>query len=244
MKQYVKMLLLIASFVVLGASTVLAETTQSPNFELSEPEFGAGSALETCSGNYCAQASIGDTGGGSASDGVSTATFSGGLGAVTEPLFEVIVDPGVSHLGVLSTDATAYKTSSIKIRTYMSDGYTVQLIGDPPRYGEHVLQAPSSPTASTPGTEQFAINATTNNLPDEVGANPTYEPSSEMSFGYAMPDYATSNMFKYQSGDVIAKSDKESGQTNYTLTMIVNVGGSTPAGHFTGEYSVVVIPAF
>lgn len=238
-----KALLLAVMFVVVGAGTALATTSQSPRFELSEPEFGAGSSLETCSGRYCAQASIGDIGGGISAGGTSSATFTGGLGAVEEPLLEVIVEPGVSNLGVLRTDSTAHRELVVKIRTYLSDGYIMQIVGDPPRYGNHTLATPSSPVASAAGTEQFAMNVVANTAPS-VGANPEQFPSSEMSFGYVMPNYETANRFMYQSGAVVARSDTESGQTNYTITMIVNVAGSTPAGHFSGDYAAVVTPRF
>ena len=244
-KRYIGVLLVAAAFVVVGtAGTVMATTSTSPHFELSEPEFGAGSAIETCSGQYCAQASIGDVGSGSSSSPSTTAAFSGGLGTVTEPLLEVIVEPGVSDLGVLSTTATSHRTMKLKVRNYLSDGYTIQITGNAPRYGDYALHTPTTPTAAEPGTEQFALNVVANTSPTQMGADPVQVPSGEMSFGYVMPDYATPNRFMYQSGAVIAASDKESGQTDYTITMIVNVAGNTPAGHFAGDYTAVVIPAF
>lgn len=237
-----RVLLVAIALVISGASTALATTSRSPSFELSEPEFGAGAALETCSGQYCAQASIGDMGGGGIG-GALSATFSGGPETEEEPLLEVIVVPGVSHLGVLSTDTTAHRTVELKIRTYNSDGYIVQIVGEPPRYQDHVLQAPASPVAATPGTEQFALNIAANTSP-LVGKDPVQVPSGDMSFGYALPNYTTPNLFMYQSGAMIAQSDKESGQTDYTITMIVNIAGSTPAGHFTGDYAAIVTPRF
>lgn len=239
--NHVKVLLLAVSFVVLSTGTALATNSQSPSFELEEPQFGAGSALETCSGQYCAQASIGDMGSGLGDS--SSASFSSGPEVGDEPLLEVIVEPGASHLGVLSTNTTSHKMTTLKIRTYLSDGYIVQITGDPPRYEDHALHAPSSPTASVPGTEQFALNLVANTTP-QVGVNPLQTPSGEISFGYVLPNYNAPNMFMYQSGDIVARSDSESGQTDYTISMIVNVAGSTPAGHFSGDYAVVVTPRF
>ena len=236
-------LLVAVCCIILGAGTVVATTSQSPSFELSEPEFGAGSALEMCSGEYCARASIGDVSGGVGTGDSTSAVFTGGLGTVTEPLFEVIIEPGVANLGVLSPDETRHRTMVVKVRTYLSDGYTVQIVGDPPRYEGHTLQAPTIPTASQPGTEQFGLNVVANTIPF-AGANPLQVPSGDMSFGYVTADYQTPNLFKYQSGDVVARSDSESGQTDYTVTMIVNVAGSTPAGHFVGDYAAIITPRF
>lgn len=181
------------------------------------------------------------TEGGKSKSTGSTAQF----GTVTdsEPLLEVIVDPGDSNLGVLSAESTAYKTTSIRIRSYLSSGYTLQIVGNPPKYGGHTLNAPSTPTSALPGTEQFGINAVANTTPN-VGADPLQVPSSQTSFGVVGDDYKTPNKFKYVSGDEVARSDSESGETNYTISMIVNVANNTPAGHYSGDFSAVVVPVY
>lgn len=226
---------------VISAGTVLATTSSSSNYQVTETQFGSGSTLESCSGQYCARASIGDLASGTSSNGVNTASF----GAITEsePLLEVIVDEGESNLGILSTDKTATKTMIVRIRNYLSDGYMLQIVGNSPKYNGHTLKTPSTPTASQPGTEQFAINAAANTEP-QIGAGPIQVPSDEFSFGVVNDNYRVPNLFKYTSGDVVARSDSESGRTDYTITMIVNVSGSTPAGHYSGDFSAVVIPVF
>lgn len=228
--------------IISGAAPVMAETSNSSSYQVSEMQFGSGSTLESCSEQYCARTSIGDmtSGGGSSSAG-GTATF--GPIADTEPLLEVIVDPGESNLGDLTTERTATKTMTVRIRNYLSDGYMLQIVGTPPKYGNHTLNTPSTPTASSPGTEQFAINAAANTSPN-VGAGPVQVPSNQLSFGVVDDDYQTPNLFKYVSGDVVARSLSESGRTDYTISMIVNISNSTPAGHYTGDFSAVVIPVF
>ena len=236
------MVLLMAVFLIGSVATVSAQTSQSPNFELSEPEFGAGSALETCSGKYCAKASIGDISAGDTSSPSNRATF-GSITSDSDPLLEVIIEPGGSNLGVLSTTKTATKETVVKIRTYLSDGYTLQIVGDPPKYQNHTLASSSSPFASSAGTEQFGINLVANSTPN-IGADVVQTPSGDFSFGYVTAQYATTNQFSYQNGDVVARSDSESGQTDYTISMIINVANSTPAGHFSSDFAAVVIPAF
>lgn len=237
---------LLAVLVTIGGShaTFAATTSNSPNYMVTETQFGAGGTLESCSGQYCAQASIGDpaTGGRSvAPEGGSTAQF----GTITnsEPLLEVIIDEGESNLGVLSTERTATKTTTVRVRNYLSGGYVLQIMGDPPKYGNHSLYTPSTPTESTMGTEQFGMNAVANTQPS-VGANPVQVPSSAMSFGKAALGYDTPNLFKYVSGDTVMRSDSESGQTDFTVTMIVNVSELTPAGHYSGQYSAIVTPSY
>ena len=232
----------VAALVVLavGAGTAFAETSNSSNYQVIDTQFNAGT-MDACSGSYCARASIGDPAAGTSTAPASTAQF----GTVTdsEPLLEVIVDAGVTNLGVLDTEHTATKTSIVRVRNHLSNGYIIQVVGDPPKYKNHVMATSSSPAESSLGVEQFGINAVANTVPS-VGADPVQVPSSEFSFGYVEAGYGTPNRFKYSSGDIVARSDKASGRTDFTLSMIVNVSNMTPAGHFQGEYSVVVTPVY
>lgn len=227
--------------VVGGASTALAQSSSSNNYKVTETQFGSGSTQQQCSASYCTKTSIGDMGTGSSSSTGGTASF----GSITsdEPLLEVIIEPGVSFLGDLSSSQTATKTTVVKVRSYLSNGYFIQVTGDPPKYGNHTLSTPSSPTASQVGSEQFGINVVANSSPN-VGADPVQVPSGEFSFGEAYAGYNTANLFKYNSGDTIARSTVASGQTEYTISMIVNISNLTPSGHYSGDFSAVVVPAY
>lgn len=236
-----KLLLLVAVCAVCGAGSALA-VTSSQNYEAVETEFGAGSALETCSGQYCARATIGDISGGESSSKNHTAEFSQ-VTADSEPFIEVIIEPGQSNLGVLELTKTATKETIVKIRSHLSDGYTLQVVGEPPTYGDHALNTSSTLMASTPGTEQFGINLVKNTVPG-IGADLVQTPSEQTSFGEVAEGYSVPNMFKYVNGDVVALSRSQSGQTDYTISMIVNVAGSTPAGHYAADFSVLVVPIF
>ncbi len=233
--------ILSAVFIVGVSGTFVSAISSSNSYQVSETEFGAGSTLQSCSGQYCAKASIGDMASGRSSSAGSTASF--GTITSSDPLLEVIIDPGVSNLGELSTENTASKTMTVRIRNYLSDGYVLQIIGDPPKFQNHKLKTPSTPTAAIPGTEQFAINASANTTPN-VGAGPVQVPSNQTSFGEVTDDYKTPNLFKYTSGAVVARSFSESGRTDYTISMIVNISNATPAGHFAGDFAAVVIPVY
>jgi hypothetical protein len=241
--QYVKLMLLLAVLIVSGeTNSAFAVTSSSNNYQITETELGGTSSSQNCSASYCAKASIGDMTSNATSKSYTTkATF----GPITDsdPLLEVIVDPGESNLGTLTTESTATKTTTIHVRNYLSGGYMVQIVGTPPKYKDHTLSTPSIPTASTPGTEQFAINAAANTTP-HVGAGVVQFPDNLTSFGKVEDNYATANMFMYHSGDVIGSSATESGESQYTISMIVNVSNQTPAGHFSGDFSAVVIPVY
>lgn len=237
------MLLLVAFAMGGTAHEVLATAavSESPNYQMTESTFGSSAADEACSGEYCAKATIGDMAVGQSASTNSAANF--GTLTPDEPTLEVIVEPGESNLGILETNKTATKTMGIKVRSYLSNGYQLQIVGDPPRYGNHTLNTSAVPTASQPGTEQFGINLAANSTPN-IGASPVQVPSAQLSFGEAESAYRTPNLFKFNSGDVVASSTRESGRTDYTVSMIINVSNSTPAGRFSGDFSAVVIPIF
>jgi hypothetical protein len=239
--RYLKPMLLAGFIVIGGSGTALAITSSSDTYKMTEGKFGAGSTLQSCSDQYCAKASIGDLAASSSSVGGGTATFDPIEG--NDPRLEVIIDPGVSNLGVLTAETTATKTSVVRINNYLVGGYTLQIVGDPPKFGTHTLATLSSPTASAPGTEQFGINAVSNTAPN-VGTDPAQLPSGVATFGVVDGAYNTPNLFKYASEGVVARSSAKSGRTDYTISMIVNISNATPAGHYAGDFAVVVIPAY
>ena len=51
-------------------------------------------------------------------------------------------------------------------------------------------------------------------------------------------------MFKYANGDAVARSTVETGRTDYTISMVINVSSATPAGHYSADYSAIVVPRF
>lgn len=223
------------------SGTVHALTSTSTHYQVDSTQFGSGSTSQTCSTNFCANGGIGTVTAGE----TNNTTNSANLGQTTEngPSLDVSVDGGASDLGVLTTEQTATKITVVKIRSYLSGGYILQIIGSPPTYAGHTLSTPSTPTPSYAGVEQFGINAVANTTP-AVGANVLQVPSIQTSFGAVNANYATANLFMYNSGDVVAHSPTASGETDFTVSMILNISNVTPAGHYSGDFSAVVIPVF
>jgi len=239
--RYGVFMLVAACIVVGGASSVQAQTSNSDNYQMTDSQFGGSSSLDSCSGQYCAQTSIGTVTDGPAVVNPSTANFDEELSDT--PVLEVIIEAGPSNLGVLTTEATATKTTLVKIRNHLSGGYVLQIIGEPPKFGEHRLATSNTGVASRPGTEQFGINLAVNTTPG-VGAAPVQVPADDIEFGMVEAAYKTPNLFKFVSEDVVARSVSESGRTDYTISMIVNISSSTPAGHYSGDFAAVVIPSY
>lgn len=220
-------------------SKVYAETTSSSkNYQMVEGQFGVGSSNEGCSGQYCSKTTIGELGG---TSGETTDAF--GTAQYDEPTLQMIVSSSNSNLGVLTTERTATKTMTVQIRNYLSGGYVLQIIGNSPKYDGHTLTTPTTPTVSTPGTEQFGMNVVANTTPS-VGKNPVQVPDNNGVFGEAAPGYNEANKFKYTSGDTIARSVKNSGGADYIISMIVNISSTTPSGQYSGDFSAVLIPAY
>lgn len=234
--------LIAASMVVLGTS--VSAQSSSDSYRVNEYFFGSGGELEACSDSYCSKQSAGETTVGSTESDNFIAQA--GFNTTDVPLLEVAVNGSVDF-GVLSPNSTATGFATAQVRTYLSNGYTIRVVGPAPSYtsGENTstLDSGTAPEAVQPGSEQFGINLRANTDP-LVGADVTQSPDETFSFGLPMADYNTPNAFMYQDGDVIAYSDRSSGQTNYTLSMIANMSPTTPAGIYTTALSVVVTATF
>ena len=230
--------------VVLAASVhfgvAMAETSSSAHYQVTQTEFGSSSTESSCSDAYCASTGIGSVAG-ATSNTANTANF--GQVTSSHPELLVSVDGGSSDLGLLSSDKTATKTMTVQVESYLSGGYALQILGNPPKYNGHTLKSLTTPTASKAGMEQFGINVVANTSPS-LGADPVQVPSRSTSFGIANDNYKTANKFMYASGDTIAHSPKASGQTTYTISMIVNISNATPAGHYLTDLSAVVVPTY
>lgn len=233
-------MLLVAACVLVVSPVAqrVAAQSASNNYQMVESQFGNSSSNESCSGSYCASVSIGND---SQTSPVSTPEF--GEANYSEPLLEMIVLPGDSNLGEMTTEHTGVKTLQVKIRNYLTGGYRLQILGDPPKYGNRTLAALSTPTTSQPGHEQFGINVVSNTSPS-FGANPIAQPGDTEALDLLTENYKTPNKFMYINGDVIAQTTTNTGGADYTITMIVNISGVTPAGKYTSDFAAVVMPYF
>lgn len=224
-----------------AAAATSEQPTASPNYMIVEPQFGAGSSQGDCSENYCANTSVGDTAAGRTGS-ENYRALAGGAGT-DEPLLEVIASGGMANLGALSPTATSMLTMTVSVRNYLTGGYVMQIAGDVPGYGQYKLAALDEPAASRVGVEQFGINLVANQTP-AVGADPVQVPSGEFSFGKVAPEYGTPDKFMYKDGDIVAYSEIDSGRTDYTISMIINISNITPQGWYASFFSAVVAPMY
>lgn len=232
---------LLAVFFILSVDMKVWAQTSSPNYRVEESTFGTGGQLDANSSSYNSQQSTENTIGNTSGTNYQA---NGGFNTKDEPYLEVSVTGGSTDLGTLSPGSTATTTSTFYVRAYLSSGYSVIIASDPPTYGSQQIDPMASQAASSVGTEQFGINLRANTSPTTFGADPSQSPDSSFSYGYAAPGYDTPNLYKFVKNDTIAKSDKSSGRTDYTISYIYNISALSPAGSYIFNQDLVVVATY
>lgn len=239
------------SFLVLlgvGPHFVSAQTSCGTNYCADQPNMSSGGSIDFSSPNYTGRATIGDTalpvGNEAVTSGSGQQAVGGGTTSST-PELEVTLEATNIDMGVFNPETPSTGTATFSVRSYLASGYVVYTVGSPPTApGGAQIDPMTNGGTSTPGTEQFGINLVDNSNPN-VGANPTQSPDNTFSFGYAATNYANANNFRYNSGDIIARSDSSSGVTTYTVSYLINVHPvTTPAGKYIFTQSIVVTSTF
>lgn len=229
---------------VLGYTpTVQAAQSSSSSYGVSEVNFGSGGSLQSCSTAYCSKQSAGELVVGETNSTGYRAR--GGANTNREPLLEMSVSGGTIDLGVVDASSVKFGSTTFSIRTFPAYGYSVVVDGAAPKHktNGYTLPAMASGGASAPGTPQFGINLRQNTAP-AVGANAQQLPDNTFAFGAPAGGYGTQNNFRFVAGETVASSPKGTGQTNFTLSMIANVGTTTPAGVYAGRLVLIAVPTF
>lgn len=236
--------MLVVAVVVATAPVSHAAESSSNSWSVDRVFFGAGGELNACSDNYCAKQTAGEIAAGHIAGNAFRANA--GFNVEREPYIAFSVAGAPTDLGYLSEAATAFTYGTFAVKTYLSSGYVVQVASDPPTNvadPTYQIDPLATPTAPSPGTEQFGINLVRNEAgcgsPITVGQNPVQVPDSTFSFGEVTPDYDTCGLFMYAKGDVVAYSDRSSGETDFTVSFIYNIDPLTADG--TYEYSGIFV---
>ncbi|MCA9347810.1 hypothetical protein KC867_00195 [Candidatus Saccharibacteria bacterium] len=229
---------------IVASPLIASAQMSSPNYSIDEVFIGSGGELEACSDSYCTQQSAGGTGGQAESDGYG---IMAGFSTPDEPTLSLAVTNNIIDLGLLNETTTAAASANFTVSNYLSNGYIVRVSGPPPTNatgsGSRSLTALSSPNPAIPGTEQFGINLVANSDPG-IGMNPVQQPDSSFAYGTPTIAYDQEDNFKYEDGDIIAESLSESGQTDYTMSIIANVGPTTAGGRYRTVLVIQAIAVF
>jgi hypothetical protein len=234
-KQTLQALVYFFAAMLLFPSVAFAQYC-STTYCTTETFFGTGGD-NASSTNYQAKQTAGELGVGNTSS--TNYQANAGFNTTNDPYLEFTVNASNIDFGVLSTSTPAVGTATFSVRNYLSNGYAVRTVSDPPTNGAYILAGMSSAAASSPGTEQFGINLVANTSPSSFGANPVQVPDGTFSFGAASAGYNTANLFKYVKGDTVAQSSVSSGQTNYTVSYLINIGSKTAGGTYTMNHTLV-----
>jgi hypothetical protein len=224
---------------VWGVVSVNAQGASS-NFRIDESFIGPGGNLESNSPNYQldpGQSSVGNSGGVGESSSANH-TVQAGSTTTSDPRLSCLVNTSSLNFGALSTGATVSSTATFSVLNYTSYGYNVSLIGSPPSNGSHDLNALATNSTSIIGTEQFGLNLKDNATPD-IGTEPVQVPSSSFSYGGPTANYGITDSFRYVAGEAVATAPKSSGQTDYTISYIINTAVTTPGGKYSGNQALL-----
>ena len=156
-----------------------------------------------------------------------------------------------------SPTATSYTTSQMAASTNAGGGYAITVNGSTLTSGSNTISAMGSATTSVLGTGQFGMNLVFNDefcgTGCDLGADVAPVANGTNYRGQAVTGYntggdaATAN-FKFTSGDNVADSaNGGAGGTDaqiFTISYIVNVPGSQPAGTYTTTLTYICTPTF
>ena len=145
----------------------------------------------------------------------------------------------IPSAGNLSSSAVSSNSHTITVATNAASGVVVTYSGATLTSGANTITAMSTAATSSIGTEQFGINAVANTTP-AVGAACSGTPT----IAAAATGYATTNNFKFVSGDTVVSSTGSINSTTCTISYIVNIGAPTEAGSYTTTLTFVATATF
>lgn len=158
-----------------------------------------------------------------------------------------------------SPTSTAWATSQMAASTNAGTGYAITVNGTTLQSGSNSITAIGATAATVvPGTGQFGMDLTLNDgsayagppaAPNITGSHDVTPVSNGTNLrGEAFGQYATAGSFAYNSGNTVADSGNTSlGPSDaqiYTVSYIVNVPGSQPAGNYTTTLTYICTPTF
>jgi len=225
---------------------VFAQVPSSSNYSVPESGFTSGSDINANSASYNARTSVGNLGIGQSESG----SYIGLAGIITpdQEYAELIIPITTVNMGVLNPGTPGVGTATFSARTYLNNDYIIVSLRNPPTNESGRQIAPMTTSATFNSVvEQFGMNMVANTSPATQGANPSRQPldNGTFAFGIAASGYDTANNYQYNAGDVIARSvTRGYGETNYTISYMLNVIPTTPAGLYRMEQDLVLTATF
>lgn len=169
------------------------------------------------------------------------------------------IDGAIIFDRLFSPVDTATAESQMSASTNASSGYAITVNGATLTSGANTINgmvAPDTISAAAPalGVSQFGLNVVANTTTLDITASPLGADVSVASNGTnfrgnAAVNYNTPDLFKFVSGNQIAQSDNGgllggSDAQIFTISYIVNVPGSLPAGTYSTTLTYICTPTY
>ncbi len=141
-------------------------------------------------------------------------------------------------LGTLTTSTTGTGTSTMSASTNAASGYNITVNGSTLASGANQITALSTQTASSQNSSQFGINLVSNSSPSVGSA------ASGSGSGAAAANYATTNQFRFVTGDTVASAAGPTNSNTFTVSYIANIAGITPPGSYSTTLTYIATANF
>ncbi len=152
---------------------------------------------------------------------------------------------------LFSPTDTSTATSQMAASTNAGSGFIITVNGLTMTSGSNTVTAMSSSTTGVRGTSQFGLNLKANTVATStpaIGTEVAPAPNATNYKGQSIGGYSTVDNFKFVTGDTVANSaNGGAGGTDaqiFTVSYIVNVPGSQPAGTYTTTLTYICTPTF
>jgi hypothetical protein len=157
----------------------------------------------------------------------------------------------ISFNQLFSPTDTATTFSQMAASTNAGSGYNITVNGPTLTSGSNTVTAMGASAVGVRGTSQFGLNLkanTTSTSTPAVGTEVAPAANGTNYRGQAITGYNTIDNFKFVTADSVANSaNGGAGGTDaqiFTVTYIVNVPGSQPAGTYTSTLTYICTPTF
>lgn len=158
--------------------------------------------------------------------------------AAVEETLSFTLSAATVALGTLTSGTTGTGTSTMSASTNAAGGYAVTVNGTTLTSGANSITALSAGGASATGSSQFGINLVSNSSPS-VGSAVSGSGSGTPATGYA-----TTNNFKFVSGETVASASAATNSNTYTVSYIANIPGNQPAGAYSTALTYIATATF
>ena len=233
-------LVLVLVGLIFTRQTIVWATGSSSNYRIDESFIGPGGNLDSGSTNFSLESGQQSLGNAGVAQGTSTNyRVQSGYTTTADPRLTCIITSSSINFGGFSTSTAKTGTATFSVLNYTAYGYNVSIIGNTPSNGSHNLTGINPTDISRPSTEQFGINLVANTSPATYGADPVQVPDNTFSFGVAATNYNATNNYRYVAGETIASAPQSSGQTDFTISYLINVATTTPGGSYSGNQTIV-----